>query len=126
MEKLFSCDDCGNPTNNQRIIKMSYGNDLIIHRCGDCQDKLDAEVDWQNEQFKESNIICPWCEDTFSDYEDMSKITDSPYEDFEGNVKCPTCGKEFELEIETRCNYTTRKPSEQFIYEKWLQSEVEE
>ena len=56
-------------------------------------------------------------------YRQNVQITDNPYEDFEGTVKCPSCGKEFELEIETKCNYTTRKPSEQFNYDEWCKNQ---
>lgn len=123
MGEIYKCRDCGKPTGNKHIIAMTCGNDIIIHRCNECQDKLSAEIEWQNEQWQEDDIICPWCGDLFSDYEDKSQITDSPYEDFEGTVKCPSCDKEFELEIETKCSYTTRKPSEQFNYEKWCESQ---
>lgn len=123
MGEIYKCQDCGNPTTNKHIIAMKSCNDIIIHRCNKCQEKFQAEIEWENEQWKEDNIICPWCEDTFSDYEDMTQVTDNPYEDFEGTVICPSCGKKFELEIETKCNYTTRKPSEQFDYDEWCKNQ---
>lgn len=125
MDGKYICDTCKKPTDNERIIPLSSGN-LIYHRCNKCMEKIHAEMEWQNEQFKESDIICPWCGDVFSDYEEMSEMLDSPYEDFEGTVKCPSCEKEFEIEIETTCTYTTRKPSELFDYEEWLKSEAKE
>lgn len=75
---------------------------------------------------KEQPIVNTWvpCSERLpEDIVKKSQITDSPYEDFEGTVKCPSCDKEFELEIETKCSYTTRKPSEQFNYEKWCESQ---
>lgn len=124
MADKYICVDCKKTTSNIDIIPLSTRN-LVIHRCDECKAKLRAEVEWQNEQFKETDIICPWCGDSFSDYEDKSQVIYSPYEDFEGIVECPSCGKEFELEIETTCTYTTRKPSEYFDYDEWLQSEAE-
>ena len=121
MLELYICKDCGKPTNNKHVISLMNGEDIIIHRCDNCKEKLSAEIDWQNEQFREDDIICPWCGDHFSDYEDMSQVVDNPYEESERKVKCPCCEKEFELEIETVCYYTTRKPSEQFNYEAYLQ-----
>ena len=125
-DKLFICKECGKPTNNKYILQMPLGNDLVIHRCDDCQDKLDVKYEWKNEKWREDNIICPWCETVISDYEDMLQVVEDPYSDFEGTVKCPHCRKEFELEVETKCQYTSRKPSEQFNYEEWLESEREE
>lgn len=123
----FICDTCGKPTDNEYRIEFgTMENEIIVHRCDECDKKNDAEIDWQNEQYGEDDIICPWCGTKFSGYEDMSEVTPEPYRDFEGTVDCPVCGKEFELEIETKCDYTTRKPSEQFNYEEWLQSESEE
>lgn len=124
MAEKYICDCCKKPTDNICIIQLSTRN-VVMHTCDECKEKLRAETEWQNEQWREADIICPWCGDTFADYEDKSQVTDSPYEDFEGTVKCPSCGKDFELEIITTCSYTTRKPSEQFDYEKWLQSEAE-
>lgn len=120
----YKCDTCQKPTDNMHTIKLMSG-DLVIHRCDKCDDKLTAEIEWQNEQWKECNIICPWCGDSFSDYEDKIQVTDNPYEDFEGTVKCPSCEKKFELEIETTCTYTTRKPSECFNYNEWLKEQEE-
>ena len=78
-DKLFICNDCGKPTNNKSSLKMPFNNVVAIHRCDACQDKLDAKYEWQNEKFKEDNIICPWCEEEISDYEDMCEVTDEPY-----------------------------------------------
>lgn len=123
MEEIYKCCDCGKPTGNKRVISMTRGNDLIIHRCDECQDKLSAEIEWQNEQWQEDNIICPWCNDCFSEYEEMLQVTDSPYEDFVGTVKCPSCGKEFDLEIETKCTYTTKKLYKLFDYAQWCENQ---
>ena len=125
-DKLFICNDCGKPTNNKSSLKMPFNNVVAIHRCDACQDKLDAKYEWQNEKFKEDNIICPWCEEDISDYEDMCEVTDEPYKNFEGIVKCPFCEKEFKLEIEVKCQYTSRKTAEQFDYDEWQQKECEE
>ena len=62
-DKLFICKDCGKPTNNKYILKMPFSNDVVIHRCDACQDKLDAKHEWKNEKWREDNIICPWCEE---------------------------------------------------------------
>lgn len=125
MEYKYICDDCKKPTNNVHIIPLLTRN-LVTHRCDECKEKLSAETEWQNEQFKEDDIVCPWCGDSFSEYEEMTQMLDSPYGDFDGTVECPSCGKEFELEIETTCTYTTRKPSELFNYDDWLEAEAEE
>ena len=122
MADKYICDTCKKPTNNIHIIPLPT-RDLVVHRCNECSEKLSAEIEWQNEQYKENDIVCPWCGDSFSDYEEKNEVLDYPYEDFEGTVVCPSCGKDFELEIETTCTYTTRKPSEYFDYDEWLQSE---
>ena len=124
MAEKYICDNCKKPTDNIHIIQLLTRN-IVTHTCDECKEKNYAEIEWQNEQWKENDIICPWCGDSFSDYEDKYDVVDSPYEDFEGTVVCPSCGKDFELEIETTCTYTTRKPSEYFDYDEWLQSEAE-
>lgn len=119
-EFLYTCEDCGEPTNDKHIIPTTYGKDLITHRCKKCKEKLHAKIHWQNEQFRYEDIVCPWCDNEFSDYEEKTQIVENPYEVQEGViVTCPACGERFELEIEVRTMYTTRKLDEDFDYEKY-------
>ena len=119
-EYLYTCEKCGKPTNNKQIIPMTYVEDLVIHRCNECMDRLHAEIEWENEQFREDDIVCPWCNSRFSDYEEKIQMVDDPYEAQEDLiVTCPDCGERFALEIETKVMYTTKKCSEDFDYEKY-------
>ena len=106
---MYKCYNCGKDTTNEPKHEISL--------CDNCKDELKAKVEWENEQFQEDDIVCPWCGSTFSDYDDKCSVIDNPYEATdETKVVCPDCGKHFMLEIVTKLMYTTKRPEEDFDY----------
>lgn len=87
--------------NGNRCVN-GFGADSGESYCDECIDELLARVDWENESFRESSIVCPWC-----GYEDPDsfEVDEGEHEDF----ACRRCGKPFDLEVEVSTEYTTRR-----------------
>jgi hypothetical protein len=97
------CEECGERTDNISRIVLPSG-DHVCHTCDKCIEQ-ERKVEWQNEKWKESTTICPWCEHEFDSEENT-------YDEGESSVICPMCGKKFECEAELIWEFTTRKPLE--------------
>lgn len=114
---IHSCMFCGNMTENINEAKdfMStsfvdtYGNSEI-HICDKCKEELFNIDEWQNEQFRENTIICPWCGYQYEEY-DSYEFEEGEYID-DDLITCPECGQKFELEVEYLTYFTTKKPKE--------------
>lgn len=111
----YKCDKCGQPTDNIYRYKDHFGAKFLdavnswekeTHTCDECEQKADDYKEWQNEQFQERKIICPWC-----GYENGDSWE---YEDSEDEVECGECGRLFDLEVETEVHYTTRKSDSEY------------
>lgn len=103
---VFKCDLCGCDTTNDQSHTLRDGYRLEVHRCDACDHRLDLEIEWEcmDETVCENRIICPYCGYEYSDY-------DGYYYD-EGlhqEVECECCGKHFELEVEVRRTYSTKR-----------------
>lgn len=119
----YICDKCGNPTDNSWAYKDHFDIewltrtglvDKVVHTCDECEQ---AEVDfeeWQNEQYKEDTIVCPWCGYEFESYENT-------YEEDSDEIDCPSCGEPIEIEVHLEYSWTSRKPKS--AYEKQLPNE---
>ena len=103
-----TCRDCGRETDNEKVIKSIVdGKPLFtVHRCDECQAKWDAELEFQSEgeKFREDNLICPWCDFAFEDY-DACRYEEGE----ETEIECPECGRKFDLEVEIQRVYSTKR-----------------
>lgn len=99
----YTCKRCGRRTGNYSEYVYGRGENKVGESyCDECIDELLARVDWENESFRESSIVCPWC-----GYEDPDsfEVAEGEHEDF----ACRRCGKPFDLEVEVSTEYTTRR-----------------
>lgn len=104
----YVCDLCGKPTDNIHEWDSDVtGKHFEHHICNECDDRIDKMTDWQNEQFDETDMVCPWCGYRFESDENI-------YDENESECECPTCGKTIEFEIDTTIHWTTRKPERLF------------
>ena len=111
----YTCDKCGNPTDNKYVYKDHFDKEIIkrygwgdkmSHTCDECEQKAEDYEEWKNEQYKEDRIICPWC---------GYKNEDSwEYVESEDGVECDRCGKLFNLEVDHEITYTTRKSDSEY------------
>lgn len=108
----YICECCGAPTDNDQSFVVPAritGAEpwrYEVHRCEKCDKRLSREVDWESEgkTINESNVICPYCEYEYDDYDG--------YQFDEGEtekVKCPACGRKFDVEVETQRTYSTKR-----------------
>lgn len=105
--EMYICNRCGCDTPNSDDI---FGVDgkliLTYHKCDACKNRFALEFDFQSqgETISERELICPWCG---CEYE-----TCDAYGFDEGDteeVECRYCGKHFDLEVETRRRFSTRR-----------------
>lgn len=105
--KMYSCSVCGKPTPNYREYSPSIAAILGKEGCSTCDECLrKARIlhKWENEQFAEERLICPYCESVIGDAWE--------YEDCEDEIECLECGRTFEVEITTVRTYRTRRRRE--------------
>ncbi len=103
MADMHICDRCGKPTPNysKYICGPVCGSDGYSI-CDDCRKQRDRERAWENEQWHEEAITCPWC-----GYEDPDSWEfDDEYDD---KYECLRCGKPFVLEKLVEVTYTSRR-----------------
>ena len=103
---MYVCSRCHGETPNRSEIRNSDGILIYVtHYCDACSKRLDLEYDFQseNETIQETELICPWCGSSYEDYYAYGFDCD------EDEVECMFCGKHFDLEIETRRRYSTKR-----------------
>lgn len=109
---MFKCSKCGAPTDNDQSFTVPAhitGGAIAryeVHRCDKCDKRLDQELAWESkgETIREDNVICPYCEYEYDDYDG--------YQFDEGNteeVECLACGRKFNVEVEVRRTYSTKR-----------------
>ena len=105
----YKCDFCGKPTDDISIIPMAHGKTLEYHTCDFCKDLHNRQYDWEqdNEHLYESNIVCPYCDYEFDDYDSYSYV-----EEGDCDVECPMCDKTFKVEIKQTVEFSTHKRAE--------------
>lgn len=108
----FKCELCGAPTDNDQsfivpaCITRGEPQRYEAHRCDKCDKDLDRQIAWESEgeTMQEDNVICPYCGYKYDDYDG--------YEFDEGEteeVECPECGKKFDVEVEEKRTYSTKR-----------------
>lgn len=95
----YKCDRCGKLTDNDQI-NIHVSNSCI---CDNCLKQLDRKIKWklENEHWREDIIICPYC-----DCEYYTSLYD---EEGYYTVKCPSCKKKFNLEVEEVRHFSTQR-----------------
>lgn len=104
--EIFKCSRCGCDTTNKKDYYRDDGSLMFTsHRCDACERRMDLEYDFQceGETIDEFELICPWCQSSYDSYDAYK------YDDGETEVECMYCGKHFDLEIETRRRYSTKR-----------------
>lgn len=104
---MYTCHVCGKPTPN--YCEWSPSLAAILGEqgqstCDECRRKSYILHKWENEQFAEERLICPYCEISISDPWE--------YDEGEDEIECPACGHAFEVEITTVRTYRTRRRME--------------
>ncbi len=98
-EILPTCLFCKAPINKEywEQHKEQLG---FLEKCPACARKWRAKYDWSH---CKNGIVCPYCDYELHEYE----AGDYYYEGEEGcyDVVCPSCGRTFELEVETEVQY---------------------
>lgn len=68
----------------------------------DCLARFKREYAWENEQWHQEEITCPWCGYVDTDSWEFEGEYDDEYE-------CPSCGKPFILERVVDITYTSKR-----------------
>lgn len=103
MADMHICDRCGKPTPNySKYISGPIGDREGYSVCDDCVKQRDRERAWENEQWHEDEIKCPWC-----GYED-------PYSggfgsEYDEECECANCGKPFIVEKLIKVTYVSKR-----------------
>ena len=108
----YKCEYCGAPTDNDQsftvpaLITGWEPKRYEVHRCDKCDKRLDQEIAWESEgeTIGEDNVICPYCGYKYDDY-DGYQFDEGKTEEEE----CPECGRKFDVEVETRRTYSTKR-----------------
>lgn len=103
MADMHICDRCGKPTPNysKYICGPVCGSDGYSI-CDDCRKRRDRERAWENVQWHQEAITCPWCGYVDTDSWEFDDEYDDKYE-------CLRCGKPFVLEKLVEVTYTSRR-----------------
>lgn len=104
--KMYKCSRCGCDTPNSKDVYIDQRYIFTSHRCDGCEKRYDLEFDFQSqgETINETDLICPWCGYEYETYYAYG-FDDGDTEE----VVCSDCGKHFDLKIETRRRYSTRR-----------------
>lgn len=108
----FKCELCGAPTDNDQsfiVPACLTGGEpkrYETHRCDKCDKALDRQIAWESEgeTINEDNVICPYCGYQYDDY-DGYQFDEGKTEE----VECPECSRKFDIEVETRRTYSTKR-----------------
>lgn len=103
---LYKCTRCGAPTDNDQSFTVSTGYRCEVHRCDECDRRLTREIHWtsEGEAINENTIICPYCGHEYESY-DAYDFDEGTTEE----VECEMCGRKFDLEVETRRLFSTKR-----------------
>ena len=103
MSEMYTCDLCGKPTPNFELFTGGpIAGKLGRSWCDDCEKQFYRERAWENEQWHQEEITCPWCGDVDTDSWEFEGEYDDEYE-------CPSCGKPFILERVVDITYTSKR-----------------
>ncbi len=108
----FVCMKCGSPTDNDQSFTLpahitgGAPSRYEVHRCDKCDKRFHQELDWESkgETIRENKVICPYCGYEYDDY--------CGYQFDEGTIEeeeCPECSRKFDIEIEVRRTYSTKR-----------------
>lgn len=103
---------CGAPTDNDQsftvpsCITGGEPSRYEVHRCDKCDKRFHQELDWESEgeTIQEKEIICPYCEHKYDDY-DAYAFDEGDHPE----VECEICGRKFDLEIREVRTYSTKR-----------------
>jgi hypothetical protein len=106
---MNKCDRCDNMTDNEVLIS-SYMSKEYIEKYGDkakrvcdeCEEKADAEIEWENEQDNDYPT-CPAC-GFFSDY-----IEPEEYNLDNEETICHECGESYVVTANHSISFTTKR-----------------
>ena len=102
----WRCDDCGALTENDQSMTFQDGFVLERHRCDKCHDRWERELAWESkgETINEDEIVCPYCNTSYEDYDAYAFDEGKTAE-----VECFECGRKFDLEVEVKRTYSTKR-----------------
>lgn len=105
---MYKCDTCGRDTENSKDFFSHIDGKVLFtnHRCDDCEKRIEAEIDFQmqGETIRETELLCPWCGHEYGMY-DAYGFDEGETE----KIECELCGRKFDLEIETRRLFSTKR-----------------
>lgn len=108
----FVCMKCGAPTDNDQSFTISVHitggvpNRYEVHRCDICDKRFHQELAWESkgETINEKKLVCPYCDYEYDDYDAYCfQEGDTP------EVECEACGRKFDLEVDTRRVFSTKR-----------------
>jgi DNA-directed RNA polymerase subunit RPC12/RpoP len=107
----YKCTKCGAPTDNDQSFEVipiggKEPHRVEVHRCDKCDKRFHQELDWESEgeTINENELTCPYCGyeyDTYDAYGFREGDTDE--------VECEACGRKFDLVVETRRVFSTKR-----------------
>ena len=108
----YKCTTCGAPTDNDQSFTVpahitgAEPKRYEVHRCDKCDRRFNQELDWESEgeTFQEDKITCPYCGYECDDYDGYSFEEGKTEE-----VECPVCDRKFDLEVEVKRTYSTKR-----------------
>ena len=101
----FKCK-CGASTDNDQSFSLPDGSLFEVHRCDECDKRFKQEIDWESEgeTFREDKVTCPYCGYEYEDY-DGYQFDEGKTEE----VECLECLRKFDVEVEVRRMYSTKR-----------------
>lgn len=104
----FVCMMCGSPTDNDQSFTVPdyFMGWEEVHRCDKCDKRFHQELSWEakGETTREYKLICPYCQYEYDDYDAYGfQEGDTP------EVECEMCGRKFDLEVDTRRVFSTKR-----------------
>lgn len=123
----FVCMKCGLPTDNDQSFEITplcsqAPCRIEVHRCDKCDKRFHQELDWETkgETTREYKLICPYCQYEYDDYDAYGfQEGDTP------EVECEACGRKFDLEVDTRRVFSTKRSLRE-MPEDWDEEDEED
>lgn len=103
----YKCQYCGAETDNDQSFKSIIGDYIFeVHRCDKCQERWDRELAWESkgETIDERELICPYCNAVYHDYEAYGFDEGETEEE-----ECSNCGRKFDVEVKVERLYSTKR-----------------